>query len=128
MLERVLVSCRPRQNVFARPGAIADIHGDAASVDSIAFDPKATSRSTCALSVDSIDAHIKMNVLETQPGGMAMIANSRTFILYVVIVVPIVNVIRWRGRTNRAMLPPDVRWLQIDLVTADRIISIESEA
>ena len=42
--------------------------------------------------------------------------------------VPIVNLIRWRRRPNRAMFPPDVGRLQIDLVAADRVIPIESDA
>jgi hypothetical protein len=42
--------------------------------------------------------------------------------------VPIVNLIRWRGRPNRAMFLPDVGRLQIDLVAADRAIPIESNA
>jgi hypothetical protein len=42
-------------------------------------------------------------------------------------VVPVVNLIRWRGRTNRVMLSPDVGRLQIDLVAADRAVPIESD-
>ena len=42
--------------------------------------------------------------------------------------VPTVNLIRWRGTPNRAMFPPDVGRLQIDLVAADRLIPIESDA
>jgi hypothetical protein len=42
--------------------------------------------------------------------------------------VPIVNLIRWRDRPNRAMFLPDVGRLQIDLVAADRAIPIESNA
>jgi hypothetical protein len=44
------------------------------------------------------------------------------------VLVPIVNLIRWRGRPNRAMFLPDVGWLQTDLVAADRAIPIESNA
>jgi hypothetical protein len=39
--------------------------------------------------------------------------------------VPIVNLIRWRGMANRAMLTPNVRRLQIDLVAADRGVPIK---
>ena len=42
--------------------------------------------------------------------------------------VPIVNLIRWRGRPNWAMFLPDVGRLQIDLVAAVRVIPIESNA
>jgi NAD(P)-dependent dehydrogenase (short-subunit alcohol dehydrogenase family) len=41
--------------------------------------------------------------------------------------VPIVNLIRWRARTNRAMLSPDVGRLQSNLVAADRAVPIEGD-
>jgi hypothetical protein len=41
--------------------------------------------------------------------------------------VPIVNLIRWRARTNRAMLSPDVGRLQGNLVAADRAVPIEGD-
>jgi hypothetical protein len=44
-----------------------------------------------------------------------------------VVPVPIVNLIRWRARTNRAMLLPDVGRLQSNLVAADRAVPIEGD-
>jgi hypothetical protein len=41
--------------------------------------------------------------------------------------VPIVNLIRWRARTNRAILSPDVGRLQSNLVAADRAVPIEGD-
>jgi hypothetical protein len=42
--------------------------------------------------------------------------------------VLIVNLIRWRVRTNRAMLSPDVGRLQSNLVAADRAVPVKGDA
>jgi hypothetical protein len=41
--------------------------------------------------------------------------------------VLIVNLIRWRARTNRAMLSPDVSRLQSNLVAADRAVPVKGD-